>query len=167
MPITENPQMLGGSGQRELYPKHQFLVGVPGMTAGFQKCSELSYEVAKIEYWEGGSVIPWKAPGRLTVADVTLERGASSSVSFYNWATQVANAAIGGFPTRGAGLQTDNYMRNISILQIDRDGKTHLREWLLHNAWVQKFVAGEWDSTADEAVIESITLTFDWFDLLA
>ncbi len=43
-------------------------------SAGFAKCSELSAEVAKVEYHEGGSLIPFKSPGRLTFSDVTLER---------------------------------------------------------------------------------------------
>ena len=43
--------------------------------AAFQKMSELSGEFADIEYFEGGALIPIKVPGRLTYADVTLERG--------------------------------------------------------------------------------------------
>ncbi|HBQ18605.1 MAG TPA: phage tail protein, partial [Myxococcales bacterium] len=31
-------------------------------------------------------------------------------------------------------------------------------------AWPVKFVAGEWDNDSDEVVIESVTLTYDWFD---
>ena len=30
-----------------------------------------------VQYFEGGSLIPNKSPGRLTFPDVTLERGAS------------------------------------------------------------------------------------------
>ena len=37
-------------------------------SAGFQKCSELSVEVANIEYHEGGSLIPNKSPDRLKFA---------------------------------------------------------------------------------------------------
>jgi len=157
-------KMLGT--QREYFPKHQFLVDIgPGISAGFQKCSELSAEVAKIEYWEGGSIIPWKLPGRVTFADVTLERGASTSRAFYDWMILTVNASRGEFPTRGVGAKTDSYMRNATVYQMDRDGQTELCVWDLFHCWPQKFVAGEWDATADEAVIESLTLTFDWFEL--
>lgn len=44
---------------------------------GLQKCSELSVEVANVQYFEGGSLIPNKSPGRMTFADVSLERGAT------------------------------------------------------------------------------------------
>ena len=43
--------------------------------AGFQKASELSVEVANVQDFEGGSLIPNKSPGRLTFSDVT--RGAA------------------------------------------------------------------------------------------
>lgn len=152
--------------QRELHPKHQFIVEIDGVSStGFSKMSELSQEHAKIEYWEGGSIIPWKVPGRTTMSDVTLEHGASSDQDFYLWAQSVTNAAAGSFPTRGAGDNTPTYMRNLDIIQLDRDGTTALRSWRLHNAWVQKFVAGEWDNNTDEVVIEMLTLTYDYFTL--
>lgn len=152
---------------RELFPKHQFLVEVRNdWWAGFQKCSELSYEIAKIEYWEGGSTIPWKVPGRATFTDLTLERGASTSRKFYDWALQVVNASVvTDKVTRGAGLGSDSYLEDISIVQLDRDGITAKRVWNVYNCWVQKFIAGDWDNTADEVVVEQLVLTFDWFKL--
>ena len=152
--------------QRELHPKHQFVIEVDGFqTSAFQKCSELSQEAAKIEYWEGGSIIPWKVPGRVTMSDVTLERGTSRDRDFFNWALQVSNASAGAYPTRGLGLNTPFYFRNLDIVQLDRDAVTALRTWRLHNAWAMKFIAGDWDNTADEVVVEQITLTFDFFTL--
>lgn len=164
--MPNDVKILGG--QRELFPKHLFLVEVrAGWWAGFQKCSELSYEIAKIEYWEGGSIIPWKVPGRTTFTDITLERGASTSRKFYDWAIQVANASIvTDKVTRGAGDSIGTYMESVDIIQLDRDGQTELRVWRCYNAWVQKFVAGDWDNTADEVVIEQLVLTYDYFDLV-
>ena len=162
--------------QRQLFPKHQFIVKIHqgGISAGFQKCSELSSEVAKIEYHEGGSQIPWKIPGRVTMTDITLERGASSSSLFYDWMISVANASVnvqtGAQPTtRGWGQITPYYMRDLTIIQLDRDGliANSPRKWFCKNAWVQKFTAGDWDNTADEVVIEALTLTFDWFRIAA
>ena len=43
--------------------------------------------------------------------------------------------------------------------------ETVLRRWTLTRAWPVKFVAGDWDNDADEIVIESVTLTFDFFQL--
>ena len=60
--------------------------------------------------------------------------------------------------------QDRNVLTFEDIVQQDRNGKT-LRRWSLSNAWPTKFVAGEWDNEADENVIESLTLTYDFFDL--
>ena len=64
----------------------------------------------------------------------------------------------------GLGLNDVEYKRNLDIVQQDRDGTT-LRRWSLTGAWPVKFVAGDWDNEADENVIESVTLTYDFFKL--
>ena len=127
--------------------------------AGFQKCSELSVEVASVQYFEGGSLIPNKSPGRLTFSDITLERGATQDRDLFNWMQDVAINAS------GLGLNDVGYKRNLDIVQQDRDGTT-LRRWSVTRAWPVKFVAGEWDNEADENVIESVTLTYDFFELV-
>lgn len=128
--------------------------------AGFSKCSELSVEVANVQYWEGGGLIPNKSPGRLTFADVTLERGATVDRALYDWLNEVVSLAAGS----GIGLSDPAYKRNLDIVQLDRDGAVQ-RRWSIYNAWPTKFVAGEWDANADEVLIESVTLTYDYFEL--
>jgi phage tail-like protein len=151
MPVIGNP--------RTFHKKFKFIVEIDGLaSAGFQKCSELSIEVANVQYYEGGALIPNKSPGRLTFADVTLERGATSDKDLFDWLTQVADAAA------NAGLNEPEFKRNLDIVQQDRDGST-LRRWSLTGAWPVKFVAGDWDNEADENVIESVTLTYDFFEL--
>jgi hypothetical protein len=36
----------------------------------------------------------------------------------------------------------------------------------LSRAWSVKFVAGEWDNESDENVIEQVTLTYDFVELV-
>jgi len=129
-------------------------------SAKFAKCSELSVEVAKILYWEGGSLIPNKSPGRLTFSDVTLERGATQDQDLFLWFRDVAIAST------GTGLVDPHYKRSGDIIQQDRDD-TELRRWNLIRAWPTKFVAGDWDNDADDVVMESVTLTYDFFELQA
>jgi phage tail-like protein len=144
---------------RTFHKRWKFMVEIDGVVnAGFPKCSELAVEVANIQYYEGGSLTPNKSPGRLTFADVTLERGATQDRDLFDWLAQVANAAA------NAGLNEPGFKRNLDIVQQDRDGST-LRRWRLSGAWPVKFVAGEWDNEADENVIESVTLTYDFFEL--
>jgi phage tail-like protein len=152
MPVIGTP--------RTFHKKFKFIVEIDGVaSAGFQKCSELSVEVANVQYSEGGALIPNKSPGRLTFADVTLERGATEDQDLFDWLTEVADASA------NAGLNEPEFKRNLDIVQQDRDG-SELRRWRLHNAWPVKFVAGDWDNEADENVIESVTLTYDFFDLV-
>ncbi len=145
---------------RSFHKKFRYVIEADGVVhAGFSKCSELSVEAAKVEYWEGGSLIPNKSPGRLTFADVTLERGATQDRDLFDWMQDVA------ITSSGLGLVDPYYKRNLDIVQQDRDGTT-LRRWSLSRAWPIKFVAGDWDNGSDETVIESVTLTFDFFELI-
>ena len=152
MPIIGNP--------RSFHKRWKFVVEVDAVaSSGFQKCSELSVEAANVQYFEGGSLIPNKSPGRLTFSDVTLERGATQDHDLFDWFQDVALTAS------GLGLPDIGYKRNLDIVQQDRDGST-LRRWSITGAWPVKFVAGEWDNESDETVIESVTLTYDFFELL-
>ena len=159
------------SGQpRSFHDRFKFIVEIDGFqSAGFNKCSELSVEAAKIEYYEGGGLIPHKSPGRLSYSDVTLERGATIEQDMYDWFAQVGNAGFQGTAAIGAGSgrgEKDNgYKRQVDIVQLDRDGTTR-RRWRLYNAWPQKFTAGEWDNDSDEKVIEMVTLNYDYFELI-
>jgi phage tail-like protein len=150
MPIVGTP--------RTFHKRFSFVVESDWASSGFQKCSELSVEVASIEYYEGGALIPSKSPGRLKFADVTLERGATKDQDLFEWLQQVADASA------NAGLVEPRFKRSLDIVQQDRDGST-LRRWSLAGAWPVKFVAGAWDNEADENVIESVTLTYDFFTL--
>jgi phage tail-like protein len=150
MPVIGTP--------RSFHKKFKFIVEIDGVaSAGFQKCSELSVEVANVQYSEGGALIPNKSPGRLTFADVTLERGATDDADLFDWMQEVADASA------NAGLNEPDFKRNLDIVQQDRDG-SELRRWRLNGAWPVKFVAGDWDNEADENVIESVTLTYDFFE---
>lgn len=145
---------------RSFHKRFKYYVNIDFVShAGFQKCSELSVEAAKVEYFEGGSIIANKSPGRLTFADVTLDRGATEDQDLYEWFQDVA------ITSSGLGLPDVGYKRNLDIVQQDRDGTT-LRRWSLSGAWPTKFVAGEWDNGADENVIESVTLAYDYFELI-
>ena len=63
------------------------------------------------------------------------------------------------------GFNDFYYKRNSDIVQRDHDG-TNLRRWSLSRAWLVKFVAGGWDNESDENVIETVTLCYDFFELV-
>src|SRR3990172_4840578 len=135
---------------RSFHKKFAFVVEIEGIqSAAFTKCSELSAEVANVQQYEGGSLIPNKSPGRVTVSDVTLERGVANGDSdLYNWFLQVVHMSA------NTGLVDDQYKKPVEILQLDRDGSV-IRRWVLDGAWPVKMVVGEWDNDADENIVES------------
>src|SRR4030067_1447759 len=129
MPVIGNP--------RKFHKKFKFIVEIEGVvSAGCQKCSELSVEVANVQYFEGGSLIPNKSPGRLTFSDVTLERGATQDRDLFDWFQDVA------ITSSGLGLTDVNYKRNLDVVQQDRDD-LHLRRWWLSRAWPVECCGGE------------------------
>ena len=146
---------------RSFHKKFKFIVEVDGFTsAGFSTCSELAMELGKVEYREGGALIPNKSPGLASFDDVTLERGATKDLDMFTWMKLVANIAA------GSGLIDETYKRDFDIIQQDRDGSV-LREWNQTKAWPMRFVAGSWDNEAEEVVINSLTVTYDFFDTAA
>lgn len=143
---------------RSFHKRFKYIVEIDGFNrTGFNKSSELSAEVAKVEYYEGGAIIPNKSPGRMTYTDVTLQRGASQDFEMYQWFKEVANAAS------GRGLNDNVYKRDVDIVQLDRNDDELVR-WALSKTWPTKFVAGDWDADADEVNIRQLTLTMDYFD---
>lgn len=143
---------------RIFHKKFKFVVEIDGVqSAHFQKCSELSAEIAKIEYFEGGALIANKSPGRVTIPDITLERGATEDGDLFKWFKDTVDL------TSQLGLKEDAIKRTFDIVQIDRNGE-ELRRFTCNGAWPTKFVAGDWDNEADENVIEKVTLSIDSWD---
>jgi phage tail-like protein len=153
MPIIGKP--------RTFQKKHKFIVEIDSVAfAGYQSCSELTSEIAETQYFEGGSSIANKSPGRQTFSDVTLMRAAvEGDLDMYLWHQQVVEAQA------QAGLEEPEFKRNLDIVQLGNDGKTK-RRWRLFNAWPKSFTAGAWDNDSDDNVIESVTLCYDYFTLI-
>lgn len=144
---------------RHFHAKFRFVVEIDGVgSAGFQTCSELKAEIAKIEYKEGGVIIPFKEPGMMSFSDITLERAATKDADLYNWFMATSNAALNG------GLRSPLFKRNGSIVQFDRDNRT-LRRWQVNGAWPLSFVAGAWDNGADEFTMEQVVISIDSYQL--
>jgi len=145
---------------RSFHKRFAFQVEIDGLgSAAFRTCSDIAVEFADVDHSEGGTLIPDKSLGRATVEDVTLERGATQDHDLYDWMLDCANLAI------NAGLVDAQYKRMVDVVQFDRDG-TVLRRWRLHNAFIKRFVAGSWDNEADENVIESVVLRYDYPELI-
>ena len=148
-----------------------------GVTALFQTCSEIAAEVATVEHQEGGSIYNFKEPGRVTFPDVTLERGFAGGAkgeALHAWfAATVASTAAGLFDGSIFPLN-DGFQLDVTILQYNRgliptlddsviNPNALLEKIILHNAWVKRYSAGDWDNAADEVRIEQVVLAYEFF----
>jgi len=145
---------------RTYHKKFKFVVEVDGLGyAGFQDCSELAAELAVVEQWEGGGTrAAAKDAGRLTYPNITLTQGATQDLELWEWFRECADAVADG------GIIEPYYKRTADIVQLDRDN-SELMRWRLQEAWIRRFVAGQWDNTADENVMRSIEVVHSYFDL--
>jgi|WetSurMetagenome_2_1015567.scaffolds.fasta_scaffold97088_1 phage tail-like protein len=150
MPVVGQP--------RTFDKKFAFQLHIDGFGyAGFMKCSELKVDVAKIEHYEGGTLLPQKSPGRANFADITLERGAvRGDIDMYKWMSQVIMAPA------NLGLKETAIKRMADLVQLDRDGEV-LKRYTISWAWPTSFTAGEWDNTVDENTVEKLTLAYDYY----
>lgn len=154
MPGASKPK-IGES--RHFHTKFKFQLEIDGIgNCQFNKCSELKVDIAKIEYSEGGQLVPYKEPGRMSFSDVTIERAVTSDADLYSWLVDTANAA------QNMGMISAEFKRGGFLVQYDRDNE-RLRTWQLYGAWPMSFTAGSWDNGADELTIESMTLAIDYF----
>lgn len=154
---------------RSFVKKFAYSVEIDGVAhAGFNKFSEPKASFDKIEWREGGSLIPSKSPGLMNFDDVTLERGAVSlDNDLYDWFRQTGNAALGiatnAGDARGLGANDNGYKRNLDVIQRDRDG-TILHRWRFFNAWIVEYMPGDWDNDSSEVSVEKVVLTYDYFE---
>lgn len=124
----------------------------------FNKCSELKVDAAKIEYHEGGTIAPYKEPGLLTFADLTIERAVVYDAELYRWFVDMARAAA------NSGQPSPQFKRGGYLIQYDRDNSP-LRTWQLYETWPASFTAGSWDNGSNEMTMEAMTLAIGYFVL--
>lgn len=149
MPVIGEP--------RRFHNKWKFQLEIDDIPrCAFQNCSELKVEITKVEYYEGGMLIPYKEPGRMQFSDLTLERAACVDREFYDWLQDTAVAQ------EHRGRNTTGFKRNCTIVQYDRNN-TRVRTWTVSGCWIQSFTAGSWDNNSDEFVMEQIVLAYDYF----
>lgn len=147
--------IFGVPSDRQFYKKFKFLIEIQGVAfAGFRSMSDLRIQVAEVAHHEGGSLIPKKEPGRVTIPDVTLTRGATNDRDLWDWMQETVAA--------GSILVDPAQKRTIDLVQQDRAG-TEIARWTLHNCWPKEFMAGSWDNEVDENVITEIILAMDFF----
>lgn len=128
----------------------KFRVTIPGIptTIGFQKVSGLSEEVGVVEYDESGYDYTHKLPGKVTVGEVTLERGMYADTSFADLIKST--------------ITSPDFRKTIIIQLCDRFGNPK-RTWKLAEAWASKWEGADFDATGEDVAIETVTIQHEYF----
>lgn len=149
---------------QSLQQKWQFGVEITGLEkawAYFTKADFPEIEFDEVEFNPAGSMFPMKAAGRAKFSDITLEKGVPQDVdqedSILGWikACISVSAMTGGVPKL--------YQKDVDLVRYDRTGK-EIKRFRLFGAWVKSAKFGEGDGSSSDNEMESMTLSFQYFD---
>lgn len=141
--------------------KAQFEVDIDDVGQGrFSKCSALSIETDAATIHEGGSPLPFKQAGVSQIPDITLERGSVDGDSkLYELALRTTDAFS------NQGLNARDYKFTMDIKVIDRQ-RNVLRRYACYGCFVKNYTIGDWDASASEILMESVTICVERWQLI-
>ena len=141
------------STRHDPYKNFPFRVEIGGVaSSGFSEVSGLSAEAQVIEYREGADTTSTrKLPGLIKYPNVTLRRGLTQSRELYDWWMTVVNGNV--------------QRRDVAIVLLD-DARKEVLRWVLHDAWIAKFEAGDLNAEGNDVVIETIELVHERLELV-
>jgi len=118
------------------------------ITASFNECSGLGVTVKRDVQREGGVNDQQRILlGQAEFTDVTLKRGITNDLTFWDWMAQTLN-------------DTRKERRNINILLFNQAGET-MQCWTLIGAVPVGWKAPALQANADNVAIEEITLAYE------
>ncbi len=135
-----------------------FGVEFSGVISGyFTEASGLGSEHEIVEHkivTEKGREITRKIPGRLKWGDITLKRGITSSMDFWDWRKQIEDG------------QVAQGRRNGSVIMFD-ETFTEVARWNFENAWPSKISGPQPKSDSNEVGVEEITLVCEYTERIS
>jgi phage tail-like protein len=149
MPPTTRPDPYGG---------HNFQVTVTGISddglavsGSFTEVSGLEVEVTPIEYRNGSEDITVrKIPGLKKFSNITLKKGVTGHVEFWNW----IDAAMNGQVQRTDG----------SILLLDENRQEVMR-WNFTRGWPTKYTGPGLNASNNEIAMETLELAVEGLEI--
>ncbi len=142
MPPVQRPDPYGG---------FNFLVSITGVSddgvavsGSFTEVSGLEVEVPAIEYRNGSEDITVrKVPGLKKFANISLKRGITGDVDFWNWITEAMNGHV--HRTEG------------SIMLLDENRREVMR-WNFVRGWPCKFTGPSFNAANNEIAMETLEI---------
>ncbi|OLB75216.1 MAG: phage tail protein [Actinobacteria bacterium 13_2_20CM_2_71_6] len=151
------PTVRSTAGEEQYpYPAYNYRVSVTNIDSGetvsgsFSEVSGLMVEVTPIEYRAGTyDTTVRKIRGLRKVSNITLKRGISGHIGFWNWIL----AGIDGDAQRQEGY--------IALLNEDR---AEVMRWTFKQAWPTKYTGPSLNAKNNEIAIETLEIAVE--DLL-
>lgn len=130
-----------------------FMLDVGGTVKGFfTEISGLGSETEIVEMKgsdPSGKDFIIKTPGRLKFTDVTLKRGITNNMDFWDWRQLVVDGKV------------IDARKNATIFMCDTEGSP-VAEWELINAWPSKIQGPQVQSESSTNGVEELTLTYEY-----
>lgn len=130
-----------------------FGIEVEGIISGyFTECAGLGSESEVIEHkvvGEGGKEVVRKIPGRLKWGDVTLKRGVTTNLDFWEWRKMIEDGNV------------STARKNGSIIMYDQEG-TPVARWNFERGWPSKISGPSVKSDGNEIVVEEMTIVHEY-----
>ena len=144
---------------------HSFALQIDGTEiARFRECSGIESEIEVIEEKavdaQGRPVI-LKLPGNVKLAPITLKRGGTADKGVYEWHQEALGKNIEGSKKEQF---LSNARRTASIVEYDVTGAESKR-YNLKRAWCSKFKGGELNATANNVLVEEITIVHEGLNI--
>ncbi|NET59609.1 MAG: phage tail protein [Symploca sp. SIO2E6] len=124
------------------------------LTASFSECSGLSVQVDKETYFEGGVNDQQRILlKQAKFDDVTLKRGITDDLQFWNWISEVLNPG-------------KKKRRNVNILIFNQAGET-MQTWTLMGAVPVGWKTPSLQANSTSVAIEELTLAYEGLKVVA
>jgi|SRR5215470_5305881 len=136
------------------YPGFSFEVIVTNVSddgmavkGSFAEASGMEVEVPPIEYRNGSEDITVrKIPGMKKFTNITLKRGITGHIEFWNWVVEALNGKV----RRTSG----------AIVMLDENRQEVMR-WNFDRAWPTKYTGPSLNSTKNEIAMETLMLAVE------
>ena len=135
------------------YFRVEFAISSNSHDTRFQSVSGLTVEYDVETYKEGGeNRFVHKLPGRTKYNDLVLKRGLLNDSTVIDWCKQA-------FQNR------EFRPSDVTVSLLDERG-TPLKTWKIVKAWPKKWSVSDFNSTANEVVVESLELSYSYFEVI-
>jgi phage tail-like protein len=140
----------------------RFELSIPGIEDGipFESAGGFASEFTRVEQPEGSRLTNHKRPGKRQYDDLTLKRGATTSMALWDWHDSLGDAVSGN------GVEPVD-IRPITLRAKSTSGVVLVR-FVFHASWPFRYVPGDFDAGEDgENEIEEVVFCYDRFERLA